>query len=138
MRNGQSYTLFIFDFLTDLPLTSVPVSHPLSCSPDKMCRGIMSESSDSDDESNNHTTTRSPPKIPSKVNTSVSDNSDDIFNINYKGKSDSDSGFREDRSGGKKKNGPSKSIALSLWSPLQTAGIMLVEFLFPPTQGIII
>uniref|UniRef100_A0A0P4WB88 Ubiquitin-like domain-containing protein n=1 Tax=Scylla olivacea TaxID=85551 RepID=A0A0P4WB88_SCYOL len=56
----------------------------ITLSPDKMSRGIMSDSSDSDTESNHITVSPSPaPRVPPHWNNSGSDNSDDIFNIDY-------------------------------------------------------
>lgn len=72
----------------------------LSHSPDKMSRGIMSDSSDSDCGSDYLAITRSSaPRVPPHLNNTVSDNTDDIFDINYSGMSDF--GVTEGRSRGK-------------------------------------
>lgn len=53
-------------------------------SPDKMSRGIMSDSSDSEPESRNLTILKSPaPRVPPVLNNSSSDNSDDIFSVDF-------------------------------------------------------
>ncbi|XP_045123848.1 uncharacterized protein LOC123511860 isoform X2 [Portunus trituberculatus] len=66
------------------PIKQKQQTEHITLSPDKMSRGIMSDSSDSDPESSHRTSLPSPaPRVPPHWNNSSPDNSDDIFNVDY-------------------------------------------------------